>query len=137
MKSLAESEVSIKSLVECFTSAFVKVTDEDNDSFWVPGESLKTKVTLDEKRKYLRFSIVYQLSEKTTSSAAITQCNKVNEEYIVIRFSAIEIEGTQCVASNYYMTFEEGLIAFQLIKMVKKFEQFTVEALREHLNDYL
>jgi len=137
MKQLSESEVTIKTLVECFTSAFLKVADEESDSFWVPGESLKTKVTIDEKRKYLRFSIVYQLSDKTTSSVAITQCNKVNEEYIVIRFSALEIQGTQCVACNYYMTYEEGLIAFQLIKMVKKFEQFTVEALREHFNDYL
>ncbi len=137
MKELAESDVSIKSLVECFNSAFIKVVDEENDSFWVPGESLKTKITIDEKRKYLRLSIIYQLSGEITPAVSATQCNKVNDEYIVIRFSALEIQGTQCVASTYYMTYEEGLIAFHLIKMVKKFEQFTVEALREHFADYL
>jgi hypothetical protein len=47
----------------------------------------------------------------------------------VIRFSAVEIDGSQYIASTYYMTFEEGLVIFHLKKMVKKFEQFTVDAL--------
>jgi len=137
MKQLAENEVSIKSLVDCFSSAFMKVLDVEEDSFWVAGDSLKTKVSLDEKRKYLRLSILFQLSGNITSDIAAVQCNKVNDDYIVIRFSSVQVEGSQCVLSTYYMTYEEGLIAFHLVKMVKKFEQFTVDALREYMADYL
>lgn len=137
MRQLAENEVSIKSLVDCFSSAFMKVVDVEEEAFWVVGESLKTKVSLDEKRKYLRLSIIYQLSGNITPALAAEQCNKVNNDYIVIRFSALDLEGTQCVLSTYYMTFEEGLVAFHLVKMVKKFEQFTVDALREYMADYI
>ena len=70
MKQLAENEVSIKSLVDCFSSAFMKVLDVEDDSFWVAGDSLKTKVSLDEKRKYLRLSILFQLSGNITSDIA-------------------------------------------------------------------
>ncbi len=137
MKQLAENEVSIKALVDSFASAFMKVVDEESDSFWVVGDSLKTKVALDEKRKYLRLSIIYELSKQPAPDIVANLCNKVNNDYIVIRFSAVEIEGSQCIASTYYMTFEEGLVVFHLIKMVKKFEQFTVDALREYMADYI
>jgi len=35
------------------------------------------------------------------------------------------------------MTFEEGLICYQLIKITKAFEEFTVDRLKEFYDDYL
>jgi hypothetical protein len=137
MKQLTESEVSIKSLVGIFDSAFVKVLDETSESFWVQGENLKTKIKPDEKRKYLRFSIVYQLAVKPTLAEAIRLANTINGEYLFIRFSIYESEGDILVASDYYMTYEEGLVSFHLIKIAKRFEELTVEALREYFKDYL
>lgn len=58
MKQLAENEVSVKSLIDIYESAFMKVTDATNDSFKVQCEDFKPKIFIDEKRKYLRFSIV-------------------------------------------------------------------------------
>ena len=137
MKQLTESEVSIKSLIDIFDSAFVKVLDEAADSFWIQGGNLKTKIRIDEKRKYLRFSIVYQLAVKPTLAEATRLANVINGEYLYIRFSAYESEGDILLASDYYMTYEEGLVCFHLIKIGKRFEELTVEALREYYNDYL
>jgi len=137
MKQLSESEVSIKSLIDVFDSAFVKVSDETDESFWVQGGNLKTKIRIDEKRKYLRFSIVYQLAVKPTLAEATRLANIINGEYLFIRFTAYESEGDILLASDYYMTYEEGLVCFHLIKIAKRFEELTVEAIREYYNDYL
>ena len=137
MKQFTESEVSIKSLVDIFNAAFIKVIDETDESFRVQGENLKTKIKLDEKRLHLRLSIVYQLAVKPDLTEAIRLANIVNGEYLFIRFSVDEIEGDVLVSSDYYMTYEEGLFAYHIIKNAKRFEQLTVQAIREYYNDYL
>lgn len=137
MKQLTESEVSIKSLVDIFNSAFVKVMDETSESFWVQGENLKTKIKVDEKRLHLRLSIVYQLAVKPTLTEAIRLANIINGEYLFIRFSIFESEGDILVASDYYMTYEEGLVCYHIVKNAKRFEQLTVQAIREYYNDYI
>ena len=137
MKQLTESEVSIKSLIDIFNAAFVKVMDETEDSFRVQGENLKTKIRLDQKRLHLRFSILYQLAVRPTLTEAIRLANIINGEYLFIRFSIVESEGDILTASDFYMTFEEGLVAYHVIKNAKRFEQLTVEAIKEYYNDYL
>jgi hypothetical protein len=137
MKQLIESEVSIKSLIDIFNSAFIKVMDETNESFRVQGENLKIKIFIDEKRKYLKFSILYGLTGSITLSQAMPIVHKVNEENILIKFTVFEHEKEIFLECNYHMTYEEGLIAFHVIKISKKFEQYTVDALREYFQDYI
>lgn len=137
MKQLLEDEVTIESLSDIFESAFIKVVDKTSESFKIQCENINPKITIDEGRKFLSFGILYMLSGKISLSEAVLLTNKINDEFIFIRLSAIEYEGDIYIDSKYYMTFETGLIAFQLIHIAKKFEKFTVDALREYFDDYL
>jgi hypothetical protein len=137
MKQLTENEVNIKTLVNVFEAAFMKVIDVRDESFRVQGPNLKTQISIDSKRKYIRISIAYGLSGNITLSKAALAANTANDKYILTRLVAYEYEGTIGIESSYYMTFEEGLICYQLIKITKAFEEFTVDRLKEFYDDYL
>jgi len=137
MKQLKDSEVTTAALIEVFESAFLKVDDKEAESFKVQCENLKATVLIDEQRKFLSFRIIYGLSGSINLSEALVRANKVNEEYIFIKFAAIEYEGEIYLESKYYLTYEDSLNAFQLVTLVKKFEKYTVDALREYFNDFI
>ncbi len=137
MKQLKDSEVSIAALIDVFESAFMKIEDKEAESFKVQCENLRATVLLDTERKFISFRIIYGLSGSINLSDALVRANKVNEEYIFIKFAAIEYEGDIYLESKYYMTFEDSLNAFQAVTLVKKFEKYTVDALREYFNDYI
>ncbi len=137
MKQFAENEVSIQALVDSCESAYIKVIEKNNESFRIEGENLKVRIFIDETRHFLQLSIIYLLSGKISLSDAVALANKVNDEFIFIKFAVFENEGDIYIESRYYMTYETGLIVFHLIHMIKKFEKYTVDALREYFNDYL
>jgi hypothetical protein len=137
MRQLAENEVNVKTLVDVFETAFIKVIDVQDESFKVQGPNLKTQITIDSKRKYIKITILYALSGNITLSKAALAANTANDQYILTRLVAYEYEGTVGIESSYYMTFEEGLICYQLIKIAKVFEEFTVDRLKEFFNDNL
>jgi hypothetical protein len=137
MNTISESDVSIKSLINIFESAYLKVIDVADDLFWVKCDKLKVKITIDEKRKFILLRIVYALAVRISVSDAMRIVNKVNDEYNLIRFSSFEYDNDSLVTSDYFMTYENGLIPYHLIHMTKTFEKYTVVALTEEFSNYI
>lgn len=137
MKQLQEKEVTLDSLINVFESAFIKTDNKEEESFKIQGEHLNPTVLIDKNRKFVSFRIIYGLTGSISLHESLQLANKVNEEYIFIKLSAIEYEENIYLESRYYMTYEEGLNAFQFINTAKKVEKYTVDALREYFNDYL
>ena len=137
MKQLAENELTKEELINVFKSAYMKVEDQDDKSFRVKCEDLGVRVSIDKERKHLRLSILYVLNKRMPLSTAEHIVNEINKDFIFIRFSVFELEEKTYINSDYYISFEEGLIPFHVVHMTKRLEKFTVEALRESFDSYL
>lgn len=139
MKLLNENEVTVKSLVDLFESAFIKVTEVNEQSFKVKAKSYTTTISVEFERKLIRLHIWFPaiaLSKLSLAEAALI-ANSVNDKYILLYFSASESGENLFIDSHYYMSFEEGLICYQLIDITKKFEEWTLTRFFDNFDKYM
>lgn len=132
---LTENQVSASALAEIFGSAFMDVSDLDSKSFIVDGEKLTIRVSIVEQRHLIKFFIFNKMKNINMSKASLIT-NKMNEDYILNSFSAIEHEGQVIYSSSYYMSYRKGLIKFQLIDNIKNFERIALEAALEEFDGH-
>ena len=137
MKQLTENEVSIKSLVELYENAYMKVKDVKEESFRVEGDIFDIIIGIEKDRKFIKFGIVHLLNGNITLNEAAILANTANEQYVFTRLSAVEYEKSIFIESMYFMTYKEGLIAFQLIDNTKTFDKFTTNRIKEFFMDYI
>ena len=136
---LEENQVTVQKLIEIFESAFMDVSNiEINEGrFAVKGVEFPffLVVTVDVERKVIRFSDYNPLHRITTDEAAVL-CNQANQKLALVRFYAFEHKGTVVAMCNYEMSYEKGLVPFQVVSNFRKFERgagSAVQAFKEHL----
>ena len=132
---LAESQVNASALVEVFGSAFMDIDNFKGDSFKVSGEKIPISVQVDTDRKLIKFSF-YNVLKNINIAQAAAIINKMNEDYIFVKFSAVEYEDSIFYSASYFMSYKKGLIKFQLVDNIKAFERITLEAGLEELGEY-
>ena len=136
MKQLTENEVSISSLVDVFQSAFMKVSEIEDNKFSVKCETVHMNINVDNERKFIKI-MFFQLLDGISYKEAALIANKINNEKILVRFTAYEYKGKVGIFVDYTMSYEEGLIAFQLVNNTKWVERILVDSILKYFNDYL
>ena len=130
---IEEKEVTSESISNLFKSAFLKVSEinEDNE-FTVDFDTIAINVEIDDERKWIRFWFFNRIDEKPYEEA-VTIANHVNEQKALVRFSVNKGEDFIFLIADYAISYEMGVIPFQVVNMAKFFEKVTVYGARQIL----
>ena len=130
---IKEEEVTSESISDLFKSAFLKVSEiNENNEFSVDFDTISINVEIDDERKWIRFWFFNKIDEKSYEEAVIT-ANHVNKEKALVRFWVDKGEDFVYLVSDYTMSYEMGIIPFQVVNMAKFFEKVSVYGAREIL----
>ena len=130
---IKEEDVTSESISDLFKSAFFKVSEiDESNQFTVGFDEIDVIVDIDDKRKWIRFWFLDRIDEKSYEEAIIT-ANQVNEEKALVRFFVSKEEDSAYLVADYVMSYEMGVIPFQVVNMAKFFEKIGVDSAREIL----
>lgn len=130
---LKEEDVNIESVTNLFKSAFIKTKiDNEKKEVRVELDSLNIDITIEEERKRILFSVFLPLQGKTISEA-IAGANHANNTKVLVRFGANQVEDLVFWMGDYTMSYDIGIIPFQIVNMAKLFDRVAIGAVREFL----
>jgi hypothetical protein len=72
---------------------------------------------------------IYGLKEYMPEPPKHALCNKMNDAVILARFSVARAD---VLLADYFLSFEEGIIAFQIVNSVRLFGRIVVSTIREY-----
>lgn len=136
---LQENEITTKKISEIFSGAFLEVTEIKDNGFSVTGPDsvITTRILNNPERKEIYFSH-HNGMERITEQEAALICNKINGAITLVRFYASTWgNGQIVVSSEYQMTYEKGLIPFQVMANLRLFEKVVPHVLRTHFENHI
>jgi hypothetical protein len=127
---LAEEEVDRATLGDLFSRAFLRVSyDKDGDLWAQDAEAPKLMITIEPVRRMIRIAAAWRFRQGTDSDAQQRLAARTNNAFMVARFRVVE---PQLFVAEYYLSYEKGLLAAQLVHSLKLFGRITQSAVREH-----
>ncbi|MCS1408363.1 MAG: hypothetical protein M2R45_01538 [Verrucomicrobia subdivision 3 bacterium] len=124
-------------LVALFKRAYFSVSlDEDGDLCVGTDDIRRVFVIIYEDYKLLRYFALFGLWEKASLESKRAFVNKMNDKFNFVRFSVFEDHPNVLVA-DYYLPFEEGIPAFQIVSALRLFSRLAYRILREYDEDDL
>ena len=134
---LAETEFSAVMVRDLFRSEFINASlDNDGDVRVILDDGCKAIVEVDEKRKLLKFMMVFGLSEDASLEAKFELVNQMNDKMIFTRFSIPERDRAALIC-DVFLTFEGGLMVRQLLRSFQSFVKVTRGAVQVMVPDEL
>jgi len=136
---MQEDQVTTQDIIKIFSGAFMDVTDIGENIFSVKGLTLTIplRVILDKDHKSIRFADYSRLHRISEEDAAFI-CNEVNKTIRLGRTYATTLnDGAVLVACEYDMTYEKGLIPFQVMANFRLFDKIADHVIRNNFVDYL
>lgn len=135
---LEENQVTVKKLIEMFEAAFMEVADIEEGRFSVRGVQFPflIGISIDAEKKRIRFTDYNRLHRITLENAAIL-CNEATTGLTLARFYVFEYQEAVMAACQYDMSFEKGVIPFQVISNFRLFERVAGSAVQDIFKNYL
>ncbi|MEW6259428.1 MAG: YbjN domain-containing protein [Thermodesulfobacteriota bacterium] len=125
---LTEDEVTISNLAQIFKRAFFKTSIDKDGDFIVHTEGPRVIVTLNQDNKLIKFTTIYGVKESARLDLKHTFTNRMNDEIIFCRFSVPKTRPDILIA-DYYLPFEEGIPAFQIVSALRLFSRVVPRAI--------
>ena len=121
---LQEDQVNVKSMAAIFEGAFMDITATEGNGFSVKGIEFPfpLNVRLEPELKAIRFADFNRLYKISEKEAALI-CNDANKSVILGRFYAMTYKDAIFVTCQYQMSYEKGLIPFQVMANFRLFEK--------------
>lgn len=126
---LAEQEVTTSNLAQLFKRAFFKTSVNEDDSLIVDADGVRVLVRPDHDRKIIQFMSFYGVKESARLDLMHAFTNRLNETVILVRFYVLKIHPDALVA-DYYLGFEEGIPAYQIVAALRLFARIVPDAIR-------
>lgn len=135
---LREDEVTTERIIKIFTGAFMDISDVEEGRFSVKGtdSTFAIRITVDIERKAIRFADFTGLHRISEQEAALI-CNELNRTINLARFYATKTDDLVIYASEYDMTFEKGVIPYQIMSNFRWFDKIVAHVIRSHFANYL
>ncbi len=124
---LAESEITTSNLDELFREAFFKTSLDKDGDLIVQSDGPRVIVTVDQQKKLVKFMAVYGLREEAALEPKLALVNRMNDEIIYVRFS---VPRDDILVADYFLLFQEGIPAFQLVSSLRLFARVVPAAIR-------
>jgi hypothetical protein len=127
---VAEEDVDRSTLGDLFSRAFMRVTyDKDGDLWAQDYDAPKVMITVDLVRRMIRLAAAWRYREGTDPDARRRLAARTNDAFMAARFRAVEPD---LFLAEYYLSYEKGLLAAQLVHSLKLFGRVAQAAVREH-----
>lgn len=124
---LAESEVTMSNLDELFRQAFFQTSLDKDGDLIVQSDGPRVIVTIDQQKKLVKFMAVYGLRAEVALGPKLALVNRMNDEIIYVRFS---VPRDDILVADYFLLFQEGIPAFQLVSSLRLFARVVPAAIR-------
>ena len=120
------NEVTAESISDLFKSAFFKVSEiDETNQFSVEFRTIDIIVDIDVQEKLIKFWFISKVDKKTHDEAA-SRANRANIRSVFVKFYVATEEDTTYLVAEYKMSYEMGVIPFQVVNMAKSFENIAV-----------
>jgi hypothetical protein len=127
---VAEEDIDRSTLGDLFSRAFMRVTyDKDGDLWAQDYDAPKVMITVDLVRRMIRLAAAWRYKQGIDQDARRSLAARTNDAFMAARFRAVEPD---LFVAEYYLSFEKGLLAAQLVHSLKFFGRITQSAVREH-----
>jgi hypothetical protein len=122
---IKEEEVTSESISDLFKSAFLKVSEiDERNQFSVEFEKIDVLVSIDAQNKFIKFLFVNKVYKKTHKEV-VARANLANIRSLFVKFYIDTEEDISYLVAEYKMSYEMGIIPFQVVNMAKSFENIT------------
>lgn len=136
IKITEENDVTVDSVYEIFKSAFMKAVEPDGDALAVDFGTHRVLITVTEESKLLIFSTVILL-EYGSPDEAIIWANELNRIQEIVQFYiAAGPENTLYLGARCSMSYEIGIIPFQVINMAKQFHEISSKSISNFIEKH-
>ncbi len=126
---LAENEITKESLAALFKRAFLSTSFDKDGDLVVQTDGPRVFVTVDEDKKLLKYMSIYGVKESSPVELKHALVNKMNNDIIFGRFSIPEKTPGMLIA-DYFLPYEEGIPAFQIVSAIRLFARVVPVAIR-------
>ena len=132
MNVINANEVTKEKLIEIFTNAAFEVTEDEDGEIYLKGGDFPLWVSIDEKGKFIKLRTYLKCKEGAPVEdipELLAACN----EFILVNFTpSVYEDGRAYLNGFYYMYYNFGLIAPQLVYTVKQFSEIFLAAIKEN-----
>ncbi len=125
---IPETDVNADTLAAVYKRAFFKCDEDSDGDLRVHTDGPKVLVTLNENNKLIKFMAIYRLKENEPDDKKLRFLNRMNNTIIFARFSMPE-KRHDVLMADYYLPYEEGLPAFQVVQAMRAFSKIVVGAI--------
>lgn len=134
---LQEDQVNTQKLVEIFTSAFMDVSGIEENRFGVTGVKFPflIGIIVRPESKAIQFFYYHQLDRISEQEAALI-CNKLNHDAVFCKYYIFTHQGDVMLTFESVMTYEKGLIPYQLVANFRLFEHMANHGVKR-FSDYI
>ena len=123
-------DVNLDKLLNIFRAAYLKPTiDEDGDLLIKTSGGMPIFVAINNDHEYIRLNVNMELNDRTKLQDKLALVNDMNATIIFSRFVLRDVNFLQ---ADFYILFEEGVTALQILSAIRLFEQTTNAAIQEH-----
>ncbi|MDE2845951.1 MAG: YbjN domain-containing protein [Gemmatimonadota bacterium] len=128
---ISENQVTTETLVALFERAFYKVQVDSDGDVVITVDGNIVYVSVIENLNLLRYVTVFQVRESVSTESKLALVNHLNDDYILCRFSIYEQQPDLLIA-DYYLSFEKGITAFQIVTSLRLFARVAPDAVRNN-----
>ena len=129
---LAESQVTVQSLLSLFHNAGIVILDAESDSFYGRGESIVIKISVWPSKKIITYLFATQLTQGTNKDI-LRKINNMNDTMLFVRFSISDTNGQTSLSADYQMSYDGGILSHHSILMFRRFGSVVVDAINEYI----
>jgi len=123
-----EEKVTPEIIQKLFDNALIKATvDEEGDIQVTTDMGTLFFVSLLEKQKMLKYLSFFSFKEKLSPEEKLSFLNDLNSGVILSRFS---MPKENVLLSEYFLSYEEGIPSYQVVKSFRMFERVTIGAIK-------
>ena len=123
-----EEKITPEIIQGLFDNALIKATvDEEGDIQVTTDMGTLFFISLLEKQKMLKYLSFFSFKEKLSSEKKLSFLNDLNSGVIFSRFS---MPKENVLLSEYFLSYEEGIPSYQVVKSFRLFERVTMGAIK-------
>lgn len=119
MELLGENELSLSRIARILEDAYMEVDKSDEGRLWVDAGDCRVIVFFEEEKKLVTFASIWGL-KPTTELRRFELVNKLNDEMILVRFSAKRETVLWC---DQQFSVKGGITPKWLILTLKRFAE--------------
>ncbi len=126
---LSEMEVTLENIVKICKEGGINANINPDGGLRVQGEILVMLINIIPHLKLIRFFAFAEFKEDAPKEEKYRFVNDVNDKMIFTRFS-ISLKSEDRFLADYTLSYENGILEFQIIAALRLLEETTIGAVR-------